>query len=136
MKYIIHHRLKGSTISGQVNLPYGTKLVSNDNRFIIGSSGTICVIGSEQYNQHIAPNDDNNGLERGAITYAIAYKNTPTYSSRGQRFTEEQINILTSKYQRFLVPDVDAILFNTKFFNAPIEDLRTMAKDLNIKIKN
>lgn len=136
MEYIIHHRLKDSTISGQVNLPYGTKLYSNGGRFITGFSGTICVIGSEQYNQHIAPNDDNNGLERGAITYAIAYKNTPTYHSKGQRFTDEQINTLLSKYQRFLVPDVDAILFNTKFFNAPIEDLRTMAKDLNIKIKN
>ena len=39
MDYIVHHRLKGMTICGEVNLPYGTKLQSN-GKFVYGDRGT------------------------------------------------------------------------------------------------
>lgn len=133
MEYIIHNRLKENTLSDYINLPYGTKLNCDDNRFIKKDNKVICVIGSEQYNKHIAPNYDNNGLERGKITYTIAYKDLKN-NIEGQRFTNNQINIICSKYQKFLIPDIPTILFNQNFFDAPIIELRTMAKDLNIKI--
>lgn len=133
MEYIIHNRLKEDTLSGYINLPYGTKLKCDDNRFIKKDNKIICVINSEQYNQHIAPNYDNHGLERGKITYTIAYKDLKN-NIEGQRFTDEQIIIICNKYQKFLMPNTGVILFNQDFFSAPLFELQAMAKDLNIKI--
>ena len=128
MEYIVHHRLKGMTICGEVNLPYGTKLYSS-GKFIYGSSGTICAIDSEQGHKYIARNDDNMGLRRGELTYLIAYKPM----GKGTRFSPAQTSTLTQKYPRFLRDDCEFILFNNKFFAAPIEDLEQMAKDLGLE---
>lgn len=128
MNYIIHHRLKGMAICGEVNLPYGT-LLSSSGDFIQSPAGTICAATSEQAHKHIARNDDGMGLRRGELTYMIAYKPM----GKGSRFNESQISTLVNKYQRFLRPDCDYILFNDKFFNAPIEDLEQMAKDLGLE---
>lgn len=133
MEYIIHNRLKENTISDYVNLPYGTKLTCEDNRFIKKDNKIICVIGSEQYQKHIAPNYDNKGLERGKITYTIAFKDLKN-NIEGQRFTDEQINTICNKYKKFLIPNIPTILFNQEFFDAPLFELQAMAQDLNIKI--
>lgn len=128
MEYIVHHRLKGMTICGEVNLPYGTILQSN-GKFVYGDRGTICAIDSEQGHKHLARNDDGMGLRRGELTYKIAYQP----KGKGTRFSPAQRSVLTEKYPRFLRDDCDFIIFNNRFFAAPIEDLEQLAKDLGLE---
>ena len=129
MEYIVHHRLKGISICGEVNLPYGTKLYSS-GKFIYGSSGTICAIDSEQGHKYIARNDDGMGLRRGELTYAIAYKPM----GKGSRFSPSQISTIVSKYARYIREDCEYLIFNSKFFAASIDDLEYMAKDLGLEV--
>ena len=127
MEYIIHHRLKGMAICGEINLPYGTKLQSNGD-FIYCDKGPVCAINSEQSHKHLARNDDGMGLQRGELTYKIAYQPM----GKGTRFSPAQRSCLTEKYPRFLRDDCDYIIFNNRFFAASIEDLEAMAKDLRL----
>lgn len=139
MEYIAHKRFKEIAACEQfMNIPYGTKLETIRD-FIVTSRGqVICFTTSENAHKHFARNDDGRGLERGAITYAIAYgkcKPTNTKDKQNYRFSDEKIKILEKNWRHFLRDDVDVILFNHDFFNAEIEDLREMAKQLNVKVK-
>ena len=127
MEYIVHHRLKGISICGAVNLPYGTQLQSR-GKFLLCDKGTVCAIDSEQGHKYIARNDDGMGLRRGKLTYQISYSQI----GKGQRFSPAQISILTTKYSRFLRDDCDFILFNNRFYAAEIDDLEQIAKDLGL----
>lgn len=128
MEYVLHRRLKGMAICGKVNLPYGTICHSNGN-FIISNEGIICAITSEQSHKYFACNDDGMGLRRGALTYSIAYKPM----GKGSRFSPSQISVLTEKYSRYLRDDCDFVLFNNRFFSAPINDLEQMIRDLGLE---
>lgn len=137
MEYIVHHRYKRKTMTGkEINLPYGT-LLTCENNILYYDSSPICYITSENAHTYFARNDDGSGLRRGAITYEIAYSNRKRFNTshtRMQRFTDEEIELLESKYSNFLISDINVILFNHNFFNATISELESMAKDLNIKI--
>lgn len=129
MKYICHKRFKGTTLNGYANIPYGTEYESNGS-FLCDNGNPIFATTSLNCHKHFARNDDGQGLRRGALTYAIAY------APRGKepRFSENEVDLLTREYMRFL-KTTDTILFNDAFFNADISELETMAKALNIKIK-
>lgn len=114
-----------------MNLPYGTELQERDG-FLYAGDNQICAATSQTAKEHCAVNDDGQGLRRGVLTYAIAFKRT---DNSGFRFTERQRNIITEKYSRFLREDCEFIVFNEDFFRASIEELQQMAKDLNIKVK-
>lgn len=143
MEYITHHRFKEiGACNKPLNIPYGTTLETICGfiaTFIATDDGkAICYPTSENAHKHFARNDDGNGLERGALTYAIAYgKRKPVNTNDRQiyRFSEEEIRLLETRWKHFLRDDVDVILFNHEFFNADISELREMAKSLKIKIK-
>lgn len=138
MQYITHHRFKGKAACGEtLNIQYGKKIEISGN-FIVTSDGkAICYSTSENAHKHFARNDDGNGLERGALTYAIAYGKRSVNSKSRQiyRFSDKEIEMLKREWRHFLKSDVDVILFNHDFFNADILELREMAKSLKIKIK-
>ena len=135
MKYITHHRYKGkSMINSQVNISYGTELETYNDLLITSDGIPICYTTSEIAKKYFAYNDDNNGLERGKLIYAIAYENRKC--TNGYRFSDENINLLINKYNKFLKQNVNTILFNDNFFIAKPNELYNMAKDLNIKIKD
>ena len=94
----------------------------------------ICVYRSLNGKMHFAPNDDNNGLKRGDLTYAIAYSDRIRYSEddRQQRFTDEELDILNTKYEKYIKPDIDVLLFNDDFFEESIETLQEIANSVNI----
>ena len=133
MKYITHHRFKGMAACGKrFNLPYGTKLELTGG-FITAGGKAICFPTSENAHMHFARNDDGKGLERGALTYAIAYaqRNTGT----GYRFTKEEAEMLATRWPHFLRQDSDYILFNQQFFEADVPELKALASALNIKTR-
>lgn len=138
MNYITHHRYRGKTACAkEVNIPYGTEFECKDN-MILDANGMFCYATSEVAHKYLARNDDGKGLRRGALTYEIAYSNRERYNKDGnrrQRFTDEEIELIETKWNKFLIPDIDVVLFNHDFFNADVEELEQMAKDLNIVVK-
>ena len=133
MKYITHKRFKNIGMTAKTyNIPYSTNLEVKD-QIIYYNNEPICYITSENAHKYFSRNDDNNGLERGRLTYAIAYSDRKANKNNGFRFTPEEREILVDEYSHFLVDNTEWILFNHDFFNAEIEELKEMAKKLNIK---
>ena len=133
-RYITHHRFKELALCGRtVNVPYGTELEEKDNYICTNDGLVICSTTSENAKKYFSRNDDGKGLERGALSYAIAYGSRNTDS--GYRFTKKEIELLQQRWAHFLREDVPVILFNEDFFSAPVEELWEMADMLKIKIK-
>ncbi len=140
MNYITHHRYKREGACGQrLNIPYGTELPQIGPFIAMPDGRGVCFATSEEAKLHFARNDDGRGLERGALTYAIAYSTRVRYGigpdgrKRQQRFTDEEIEMLERDWKHFLRDDVDVVLFNQTFFDAEPEELRRLARALNIK---
>lgn len=137
MKYIVTRRYRGKTMQGtDVNIPALTEAVRSNNIIYVNDK-PICFITSQVGHQYFARNDDGNGMRRGALTYAIAYaerKRMNKEQTRQQRFTDEEIDTLCSKWNKFLRTECSVILFNHDFFNAEISELEEMANDLHIRV--
>lgn len=134
MKYITHHRFKELALCGeQLNIPYGTELETSGNAIILLDGRMVCYLTSENTKKHFAINEDGHGLERGALTYAIAYSDRNVGS--GCRFMEEEREMLVRDWDHFLRQDTDMILFNETFFAAQPEELKRLANALNIKVR-
>ena len=137
MKYICYKRYKGKTLSqSYVNIPYGTEFDAIGN-FLCDDGKALMATTSFNCHQHFARNDDNQGLRRGKLMYAIAYAPRNMKHANGQnfRFSEDEISMLVKDYQRFL-KNTETILFNNDFFNADVPELEELAKKLNIKVKD
>ena len=137
MKFIVHHRFKGIAACGEkLNIPYGTELDTAGDFIITPDGKAICFQTSENAKLHFACNDDGQGLERGALTWAIAYSERRRESKAGiYRFSDEEREMLQRDWPHFLREDCVFILFNEAFFAAPIEELQKLADALNIKIR-
>ena len=134
MKFVTHHRFKELALCGErLNIPYGTELDTEGYSIVMPDGRAICYSTSENAKKHFARNDDGRGLERGALTYAIAYSRRD--AGNGFRFSEEEAEILTRDWGHFLRPDVDVILFNEDFFAAEPEELQKLAAALKIKTR-
>ena len=127
MNYVTHHRYKELALCGErLNIPYGTELHTEGYSLVLPDGREVCYSTSENAKKHFARNDDGRGLERGALTYAIAYSNRERYSAEGrrQRFSDEEIEMLERKWGHFLRQDLEVILFNEDFFAAEPEELQ------------
>ena len=83
-----------------MNIPYGTEMETAGDFIITTEGKPICYATSEAAKMHFARNDDGQGLERGRLTWAIAYSQRVRTGQNGrqQRFTEEEIELLERKW--------------------------------------
>lgn len=133
-KFITHKRFRGIGICGkQLNIPYGTELTTLGNFIMTLNGEHICYSTSETAQRYFAINNDGKGLERGKLTYAIAYSSRD--AGNGFRFSDEEQQILRSKWGKFLMKLADVILFNDAFFAASPDILEQVANDVHIKTK-
>ncbi len=138
MRYITHRRYRGKDIlQNQINLPFGTELEAAEGFIVTRDGHLICYPTSETAKMYFAPNDDGRGLERGALTWAIAYRSRARkWSDKSlRRFSEAEAEMLARDWSRWLRQDADAILFNEDFFSARPEDLQRLADALKIKVR-
>lgn len=138
MKYITHNRYKKLAACGEtLNLPYGTELETAGDFIITPDGKAICFATSENAKMHFARNDDGMGLERGKLTWAIAYSQRVRYGENGrqQRFTDSEIELLERDWAHFLRQDVEVILFNEDFFAAAVPELKRLADALHIRVR-
>ena len=129
MQYVCTRAFTGRAINNlkDIDIHYGRTVESDEDAGSISDAegNTICRIESQVGHQNFAPDDDGNGLERGVITYKIAFD---------YPFSNEQLDMIREKYAEF-VRDIPfgAIMFNNDFFKADIEILRSMAEELGIE---
>ena len=140
MEYITTRRIKHKlgACGQELNIPRGTKFESKNDMILDDSGRLICFTTSQIGHECFARNNDGMGLRRGALTYAIAFSTRARMNNektRRQRFTDKEIETLETKWSKFLVPDIDVILFNHNFFEAEIMELEHMATEINIKVK-
>lgn len=125
MRYIVHRRFKGICINGNTNLPYGTE-IDEVNGLFYHNGEAVCVATSENAHQFFARNDDGNGLERGKLTQNIQKTLSKLDEDHQVRWDKVWEDFLCQKYKRKEYSDY--WLWNHAFYNAPIEDLRHIAK--------
>ena len=121
MEYIVHTRFKGLAICGEVNLRAFTELEEIDGVIFHGDK-PLCVSTSENAHKHFTCNDDGYGMERGELTRRIQN----TLHKHTDRWEKVWDSPMCQKYKR--TDHADHWLWNHDFFNAPIEDLREIAK--------
>lgn len=138
MKFITHHRYKELAACGErLNIPYGTELETEGNFIVTPEGKAVCYWTSENAKKHFSVNDDGRGLERGRLTYAIAYSERRRQSAEGAvyRFSDEERETLERDWAKFLRQDLDVILFNEDFFAAEPEELKRLADAIKIKVR-
>lgn len=138
MKYITHRRYQGLALCGErLNLPYGTTLQSEGEILTTMDGKAVCCRASENAKMHFARDDDGQGLERGALSWAIAYSQRQRKSKNGAlyRFSDKERAMLSRDWRKFLRTDLEMILFNDNFFAAELSELQKLAAALQIKIK-
>jgi hypothetical protein len=124
MDYIVTKRAKFNSISGPVNLPFGTAIQEEDG-VLYFEGNPLCVSSSQNAYDHFARNDDGFGLERGKLTAHIIKTLSKRDKKHQERWDKVWDDILCQKYKR---PEhADYWLWSHLFYNAPIEDLRYIA---------
>lgn len=136
MDYITIKRARFKSISGPVNLPYGTEVQCIGGIMYVGGypdSYALCCDHSQNAYAFFAKNDDGQGLERGSLTQAICKmleKRDADYQARWDKIWTDTI---CQKYKR--KDHKDFWLWNHDFFNANLTDLRHIAALIGVKIE-
>ena len=87
----------------------------------------VCLATSQVAKEYFSPDGDGRGLERGDITYAIAF---------GPKLSEPQKSVIRTDafFRRFVQDNPETILFSDAFFQASILDLYTICRKLGVKL--
>lgn len=143
--FIVHTDFKGNSIAVPpvlYNFKAGTSATFNPNYQLIFVQGIpICSIFSDTANDYFCRNDDEQGMLRHKLTFAIAKAKRQRILKSGKiaRFTDEEIIELNSNWKHFLInneENINDIKFNSNFYNATIEELKRLAKAINIYIND
>lgn len=124
MDYIVTKRAKFNSISGPVNLPFGTA-IQEEEGVLYFEGNPLCVSSSQNAYDFFSRNDDGFGLERGKLTADIIKTLSKRDAKHQERWDKVWDDILCQKYKRH--EHADYWLWNHAFYNAPIEDLRYIA---------
>lgn len=130
-RYVARRRARFKGCEGQqVNIPYGTVLEAQDG-FLLWEGKRLCVDTSNNAHDYFSQNDDGQGQERGALVGAIISRLEKQDKSYQLRWDSVWSSPCCQKYRR---PEhEDHWLWNHDFYNAPVEDLRTIAALIGAK---
>ena len=131
--YIARKRARFSGIGGiPVNIPYGTVLEVKED-FILFDGRPVCAVTSQNAYDYFSQNDDGCGRERGALVAAIIARLEKKGDGHQDRLDQVWDDPLCQKYRR---PEhEDFWLWNYDFFNAPVADLRHIARLIGAQVQ-
>ena len=129
MEYIAHRRYDGKDMQGNEILIRRGKRLDRRGDVLYYDDKPVCIWRSLTAKQHFANNADGLGLQRGELTYKIAYAKRGDGS---QRFTDAEQELLRRDCGQYLKPNVEVLLFNDEFFELPPDVLRQIAAAVNI----
>lgn len=122
--YIVKRRARIDTITGPVNLPYGTEVEAVEDRLTY-QGRQLCAVTSRKAHLYFARNDDGQGQERGALTLAITKRLEKRDKDHQRRWDLVWEDPVCQKYRH---PEhEDHFLWGHEFFEAPVDDLRHIA---------
>ena len=130
MRYVCHHRFRGKSISGEVNIPAMTQLDCVDGMIILSGS-KICAVNSENGHQHFARDDDGNGMLRGRLTQDIMRRLRKNDKEHQKRWNAVWDDAICQKYKRD--NQQDYWLWNNDFYSADIASLQHIARLVGAK---
>ena len=133
MEYITHTRYSGKDMNGEDILIRRGQRLERRGDILFYNDNPVCIYRSLIGKMHFAKNDDGLGLERGKLSYEIAYSPRVRYSGeRQQRFSDDELETLHRDWPQYLKPDTDMLLFNDKFFEESPDVLKQIAEAVNI----
>lgn len=136
MQYICTKNYTGNTESGaHVHIKQGEVSDCIAGR-IARNNASVCLTTSYVAHQHFAVNDDGRGMERGFLTYAIAFAPREREHDDGYiyRFSQDELDMLCRDYKHWLKQE-EPLLFNHEFFQADVDELKELAARLGITVK-
>lgn len=131
MDYIAIKRARFFSLSGNVNIPYGTKIDCVDGILSIDGN-PLCGAHSQNAYDFFARDDDGNGLLRGKLTQAIQTALRERDEDHQARWGKVWDDVVCRKYKRS--EHTDYWLWNHDFFNAEVADLRHIANLIGAKL--
>ena len=124
MRYIAYKRFKDKAICGRVNIPAMTVCEEIDG-IITYNNKPLCVVTSENAHKFFVVNEDDFGMERGALTQRILKRlsrNSKDYDALWDKVWDDA---LCGRYRR---REHNAHwLWNHAFYNAEIGNLKYIA---------
>lgn len=125
MDYITIKRTRFESMSGPVNLPYGTAVRCGEDGVLHLEGAPLCGVYSQNAYDFFSRNDDGQGEERGRLTQAIRKALEKRDANHQARWDKVWADPVCQQYKR---PEhADFWLWNHKFFNANLTDLRHIA---------
>lgn len=131
MKFIAHKRCKEKLICGEMNLPAGTSCDGAIDGVIRLEDKVLCYASSDTGHKYFCRDDDGCGMLRGRLTSDIQKKLQKRDGEYQIRWDRIWADTVCQKYKRKEYQDY--WLWNDEFFQADIDDLKHIAKLLNIK---
>lgn len=123
-RYIARRRARFNSISGPVNIPWGTPLEAGEG-YILLAGEPVCTTTSQNAYDYFSQNDDGRGRERGELVAAILACLEKRDAQHQARWDKVWGDAACQKYRR---PEhEDFWIWNYDFYSAPIDDLRHIA---------
>lgn len=144
-RYIARRRARFQGLSGSVNLPYGTALEcrkvylgddpNNFECFLFWKNKKLCAATCQRVKDYFVQDDDGLGKIRGTLVTLILARLGPQEARKGRaagQWEKVWADPVCGRYKR---PDNEEHwLWNEAFYNAPVDDLRHIARLVGVKI--
>lgn len=131
-KYITRKRARFKGLSGKVNIPYGSLLESRGG-FLFYKNARLCTVTSQNAYDYFSWDDDSQGVLRGQLVSAITSRLEIRDSEYQNRWNKLWGAPAFWRYRR--QDHEDMWIWNHNFYNAPIEDLRSIASLIGAKVR-
>ena len=144
-RYIARRRARFQGLSGPVNLPYGTALecrkvylgddLNSFECFLFWKNKKLCAATCQRVKDYFVQDDDRLGKIRGDLVTLILARLGPKEARKGKaagRWEKIWADPLCKRYKH--PKHEEQWLWNEDFYNAPVDDLRHIARLAGLKI--
>lgn len=129
-KYVVRKRARFDSITGPVNIPYGTSILENGGFLYTADGRKLCAITSRNSHLYFSIDDDGNGKLRGAlvssICKALGIEGNEPWVMKTELWDKLFSDSVCAKYRKKTVED--RWIWSHDFYIATIEDLRYINK--------
>ena len=121
-------------LSGPVNLPYGRALDCREG-FLFWKNRKLCAAASQNTKDYFVQDDDGLGKIRGDLVTLILARLGPQEARKGKAAGRWEKILADPLCKRYKHPKhEEQWLWNEDFYNAPVDDLRHIARLAGLKI--
>lgn len=130
-RYVARKRARFKSGGKKVNIPWGTVL-EEQGGFLFYNGRRLCSVSSQNAYDYFSRDDDGQGRLRGQLVSAITSRLEIRDSEYQNRWNKLWGAPAFWRYRR--QDHGDMWIWNYDFFNAPIEDLRSIAALIGAKV--